>query len=82
MEEMIAQPTLLPPNSCHRLINILLAMARSSIIAVEHLGRLLREPLRAVPGHILEHELRAEVVEQKVAFAGIHVHRDTAVIED
>lgn len=82
MEEMITQPALLTPSPRHILILTLLAIIRHSIIAVKRLRRLLHEPLRAVPGHILQNEFRAEVVEQEVVFAGVHVHRDTAVIED
>lgn len=78
IKKMIRQTTLHTPSPRLRAIHIrtLTPKLRRRIISIKHPVRLLREPLRPVPGHVLQDELGADVVDEQVVVAGVDVDRD------
>ena len=72
MKKMIRHTSLRAPNPRRR-CRFLMTVSRSSIIDVKDTTGFLREPAGPAPGHILQDELGAEVVEQEVVFTRVDV---------
>lgn len=76
MKKMIRHTTLRTPNPRRRCRFLIPVSGRSSIVDVKDSTGTLREPTGATPGHVLQDELGAEVVQQEVVVARVDVQRD------
>lgn len=76
IEKMIRHTTIRTPSPRLRAIPIPSIVLRRRIIDIKYPIRFLREPLRPVPGHVLQDELGADVVDEQVVVAGVDVDGD------